>query len=261
MARGRTMFHVERRTLSVPTGVVFHVKPKGLVGAVPREIEAFGRGASLATMSPSPTQQDQLERFVAAVESSPHNLVSRRARQELRERHLPECAAFAATLPAGPARVLDVGSGGGFPGIVVAILRPDLEVTLLDATRKKVQFLREVADELGVDVRAIHGRAEEQARTELGGRFDLVTARAVAPLERLVGWTVPFLRPGGLVYAIKGERWDEELEAATGALREWGAEAVATPEELGDSEEGGRPLVVIIRRTPRPGASTSQGNR
>lgn len=212
-------------------------------------------------MPPTRDQQERLERFVAAVESSPHNLVSKRARTELRERHLPECAAFADVLPRGPARVLDVGSGGGFPGMVVAILRPDLDVTLLDATRKKVDFLREVADDLGVAVRTHHGRAEELARSELGSAFDLVTARAVAPLERLVGWTVPFLRPGGLLYAIKGGRWEEELRAAVGALRDWGAETVATPEELGDDAAGVRPLVVIIRRTPRPGAIVTEGNR
>lgn len=212
-------------------------------------------------MQTTTAQQAQLERFVHAVETSPHNLVSRRAREELRERHLPECAAFAETLPRGPARVLDVGSGGGFPGMVVAILRPDLEITLLDATRKKVEFLDAVAREMGIPVTAVHGRAEELSRTELGSSFDLVTARAVAPLERLVGWTVPFLRPGGLLYAIKGGRWQDELDAAADALREWGAEAVATPTELGDSPDGVRPLVVIIRRTPRPGASTTEGNR
>ena len=212
-------------------------------------------------MSPTSEQLDRLGRFVAAVESSPHNLVSRRARSELRERHLPECAAFADLLPRGPARVLDVGSGGGFPGMVVAILRPDLDVTLLDATRKKVDFLREVAGDVGVPIQVHHGRAEEVARGELGSSFDLVTARAVAPLERLVGWTVPFLKPGGFLYAIKGGRWEDELRAAIGALRDWGAETVATPEELGDDGTGSRPLVVIIRRTPRPGATTSEGIR
>lgn len=206
-------------------------------------------------------QTEMLERFVQAVEQSRHNLVSRRARTELRDRHLPECAAFAATLPRGPARVLDVGSGGGFPGLVVAILRPDLDVTLMDATKKKVEFLGEVARELDIGVAAIHGRAEELSRTPLGASFDVVTARAVAPLDRLVGWTVPFLRPGGLVYAIKGGRWQEELDAASEALRTWDAEAVATPEELGDSPDGERPLVVIIRRTPRPGAPGTKGSR
>lgn len=204
---------------------------------------------------------ETLERYIQAVETSPHNLVSKRARTELRDRHLPECAAFAATLPRGPARVLDVGSGGGFPGMVVAIMRPDLDMTLLDATRKKVEFLQDFARIEDIPVTAVHGRAEEVSRTELGGSFDVVTARAVAPLERLVGWTVPFLRPGGLVYAIKGGRWEEELAAAAPALREWGAEAVATPEELGDSPDGVRPLVVIIRRTPSAGASTTEGIR
>lgn len=212
-------------------------------------------------MEITPAQQDRLERFVQAVETSRHNLVSKRAKTELRQRHLPECAAFALTLPQGPARVLDVGSGGGFPGLVIAILRPDLDVTLMDATRKKVEFLQEVAEDLGVDAAAHHGRAEELCRTDLGSSFDLVTARAVAPLERLVGWTVPFLRPGGLVYAIKGGRWQEELAAAAEALRTWGAEAVATPEELGDGLDGERPLVVIIRRTPHPGVTTIKGNR
>ena len=212
-------------------------------------------------MTPTAHQTALLERFVSAVEASPHNLVSKRARSELRERHLPECVAFAATLPRGPGRLLDVGSGGGFPGLVVAILRPDLEVTLLDATRKKVEFLRSVAADLDVSVTAIHGRAEEVARGELGGAFDLATARAVAPLERLVGWTVPFLRPGGFVYAIKGGRWEEELQAALGALRDWGAEVAATPRELGDSPDGTRPLVVIIRRTPGPGGSGTEGTR
>lgn len=205
--------------------------------------------------------QRLLDAFVQAVESSPHNLVSKRARGELRERHLPECVAFASTLPAGPARVLDVGSGGGFPGMVVAILRTDLEVTLLDATRKKVEFLHEFAAAEGIPVDAVHGRAEELARTELGSSFDVVTARAVAPLERLVGWTIPFLRPGGLLYAIKGARWEEELAAAIPALQQYGAEAVATPRELGDHEDGTRPLTVIIRRTPRPsGARTDEGS-
>src|SRR5690606_18961769 len=155
-------------------------------------------------MTPADDPTPILEAFVQAVEASPHNLVSRRARGELRERHLPECVAFAATLPSGPARGLDVGSGGGLPGRVVAVLRPDLEVTLLDATRKKVEFLQSFAAEQAIPVTAVHGRAEELARTELGSSFDVVTARAVAPLERLVGWTIPFLRAGGLLYAIKG---------------------------------------------------------
>lgn len=142
--------------------------------------------------------------------------------------------------------------------MVIAVMRPDLDVVLLDATRKKVEFLRETAIELLVSVEAIHGRAEELQRGDLGGSFDLVTARAVAPLERLIGWTVPFLRPGGLLYAIKGERWREELDDAAPALRAAGAELVATPEDLDDPADPDAPHVVIIRRTPLDEGTTSE---
>jgi 16S rRNA (guanine527-N7)-methyltransferase len=145
--------------------------------------------------------------------------------------------------------------------MVIAVMRPDLDVVLLDATRKKVEFLRETGASLGVKVVAVHGRAEELQRGELGDSFDLVTARAVAPLSRLIGWTVPFLRPGGLLYAIKGERWHEELEDAAAALRAERAELVATPDDLTGiavSEDPHMPHVVIIRRTPVNGAGTSE---
>ena len=188
-----------------------------------------------------------LERYAALVEASPHNLLSKRALEELRTRHVPECVAFAALLPKGPGHVLDVGSGGGLPGMVVAIMRPDLQVTLLDATTKKTTFLRDAATELGLDVHVVNGRAEE-LRATLGGRFDVVTARAVARLDKLLGWTMPFLREGGLCYAIKGERWSEELAEATSELAAWRAEVVATPTDLHTTSDDTAPLVVILRR-------------
>jgi 16S rRNA (guanine527-N7)-methyltransferase len=187
---------------------------------------------------------------------SPHNLVSRAARDELWERHIPECVGVARLLPAGAGRLLDVGSGGGFPGMVLAIMRADLEVHLLDATRKKTDFLREAAATLGVSVTVHTGRAEELQQGPLGASFDIVTARAVAPLERLLGWTIPFLRPGGVLYAIKGARWAEELEAAGPELRRIGAGLVATPDDTSAPEQPAAasgppsvsPSVVILRR-------------
>lgn len=198
-----------------------------------------------------------LEEFVRAVEASPHNLVSKRARSELRERHVVESVALARMLPTGPAALLDVGSGGGFPGMVIAIVRPDLKVTLLDSTRKKTDFLTETARSLALEIEVINARAEE-ALADRGGAFDLVTARAVAPLDRLVGWTVPFLRPGGLCYAVKGERWAEEIEEAGPALRRHGASIVHTPADdpqHPDEDAPHRPRVVIIASALARGSS------
>ena len=123
-----------------------------------------------------------------------------------------------AELPKG-ASLLDVGSGGGVPGIVIAIARPDLRITLLDATEKKVAFLSAVAKVLGLDqVTAIAGRAEKLATTPIAGTFDAVTARALGKLQALLPWTVPFVKPGGRLLLIKGERAEEELEGARRAL-------------------------------------------
>ena len=123
------------------------------------------------------------------------------------------------SLPRG-ARVVDVGSGGGVPGIPLAIARPDLRVTLIEATKKKCEFLAAISDALeldGLEVRA--ARAEDLVRGELRGAFDAVTARAVAPLVRLLPLTAPFAKPGGLVVLIKGQRADEELLQAEKVLR------------------------------------------
>jgi 16S rRNA (guanine527-N7)-methyltransferase len=204
-------------------------------------------------MTPTtPAQDAVLTRFAELVAASPHNLVSKRAREELRTRHIPECVALASLLPTGTRRLLDVGSGGGFPGLVIAVVRPELDVHLLDSTAKKTTFLRDAADELALTNVTVHtGRAEELARGPLGGGFDVVTARAVAALDRLLAWTVPFLTPDGVLYAVKGERWREELERATDELRRTGARVLATPDDLpqlGDEGVEARPRVVMIGR-------------
>lgn len=123
-----------------------------------------------------------------------------------------------AKLGAG-ARLVDVGSGGGVPGIPLAIARTDLQITLVEATQKKAAFLSAVVTALGlsnVSVRA--ERAEQLATGELRATFDAVTARAVGRLSVLVPLTAPLARPGGLLLLVKGQRADEELAEAARVL-------------------------------------------
>lgn len=149
------------------------------------------------------------------------NLTSVRSKDEAWERHIVECAHLAPLLGAAKT-VIDVGSGGGLPGIVLAICRPDIQMTLLEATEKKARFLESACDRLALgNVTVVSDRAETAARAGSRHReaYDLVTARAVAPLRVLLELTVPFARVGGTILAIKGARAEEELKEATSAQR------------------------------------------
>lgn len=190
-----------------------------------------------------------LRSLAALLRASPHNLLSPRGLRELEERHFPESLAVAALLPAD-VRLLDVGSGGGLPGLVIALARPDIEVHLLEATRKKVDFLIDAVTQLRLSVTVHHGRAEELDRAPLRGSFDVVTARAVAPMDRLVPWCMPYLRPGGRLIAIKGARWAEEIAAASQVIASSGMRIVSVPESVVDEvgDDGVTPRVVVLER-------------
>jgi 16S rRNA (guanine527-N7)-methyltransferase len=147
-------------------------------------------------------------------------LIGPREVPRLWDRHLLNCAAVAELIPRG-ASVVDVGSGAGLPGIVLAIARPDIRVTLVEPLQRRVVWLSETVGELtlGDQVTIERVRAEDAATR----RFDVATARAVATLDRLVGWCLPLLRPGGTLFAIKGQSAGEEMAAAEPVLRRMGA--------------------------------------
>lgn len=136
------------------------------------------------------------------------------------DRNYLDCIApLAGGLPKGCASIIDVGSGAGFPGIPLAICLPEVHIVLMDALGKRVDFLRSVIEALGLNAEAIHLRAEDGARRpELRESFDIATARAVAPLNLLSEYLLPFVKVGGYMMALKGPTLDEELAGAENAL-------------------------------------------
>ena len=143
-------------------------------------------------------------------------LIGPREPARLWTRHVLNSAALAGFVPAG-AEVLDVGSGAGLPGIPLALARTDLSVTLLEPMARRVAFLDEVVHELDLNVVVRRDRAESVRPASV----DVVVARAVAPLEKLASLTLPLLRPGGLLLALKGESAAAEVAAAQDVLKRW----------------------------------------
>lgn len=176
---------------------------------------------------------DYLARLLAMNELV--NLTAIRDPAEAWEKHALDALTLVPLLSEiGPGgSVVDVGSGGGVPGIPLAIARPDLRVTLVEATHKKAAFLSAVAEALGLGHVAVRAeRAEALSAGELRGAFDAVTARAVGRLSALVPLTAPFVKPGGLVLLVKGQRADEELAEAKREIGEQRCvheKTVATP--------------------------------
>lgn len=207
-------------------------------------------------------QQRQLEGYVRFLEEAPLNLMSRRGISELRDRHIPESLGLVRRLPPDAERLLDLGTGGGLPGVVIAIARPDLEVHLLDATGKKIRWVGQTCSRLGLRVSTHNIRAEDAADGPLAGWFDVVVARAVASLRELVPLAAPFLRENGHLLAVKGDRWLEELNDARAVIASTGMELGSTPSEPGEDPAPstnprppltepchGEPRVVMLRRS------------
>jgi 16S rRNA (guanine527-N7)-methyltransferase len=155
-----------------------------------------------------------------ATDGVTRGLIGPRETARLWDRHLVNCALVAEFVPER-GELVDIGSGAGLPGIVLALLRPSLHVVLLEPLLRRSVFLDECVRELDLpNVTVIRARAEEKAAARI--RADVATARAVASLEKLVGWAAGLLRPEGELLAIKGQSAAEELEAARPALARLG---------------------------------------
>lgn len=149
-------------------------------------------------------------------------LIGPREVERLWDRHIVNSALMEALIPQG-ASVIDVGSGAGLPGIPLAIVRPDLHVTLLEPLLRRSVFLAETVAELGLGdrVTVVRGRAEDRSVPAAA----IVTARAVAALDKLIGWCWPLVAPGGQLLALKGERAQAEVDEAAPRLKKLGLTA------------------------------------
>ncbi len=161
-----------------------------------------------------------------ATEGVVRGLIGPREADRLWERHILNSAVLGEAIPVG-ASVCDIGTGAGLPGLVVAIARPDVAMTLVEPLLRRTTFLDEVVAELGLEhVTVVRGRAEDLHGAQT---FDVVTSRAVAPLDRLLGWSMPLVSPTGALVAMKGRSVHDEIASAKDLLTRW---RCADPEVL-----------------------------
>ncbi|MDD6735885.1 MAG: 16S rRNA (guanine(527)-N(7))-methyltransferase RsmG [Clostridiales bacterium] len=159
-------------------------------------------------------------------------------------------------------KVIDVGTGAGFPGLVLKILKPDIELTLLDSLNKRLNFLKAVSEEIGTDAELVHARAEDGGRL-YRSMYDTVVARAVANMTVLSELCIPFLKVGGYFLALKGPLADEELEDAKRAIYILGGELSEVFSVKIPFTDLNHKIIIIkkVRQTPqqyprKPGVAT-----
>jgi len=201
---------------------MFHVKHQALLDAFP---QASANLESYANW--------------LATEGVIRGLIGPREVDRIWDRHLANCAALAELIPS-EATVIDIGSGAGLPGLVLAIVRPDCQITLVEPLLRRSEFLQEVATDLALpNVEVIRARAEQVKNR----KANVVTARAVAPLDRLLGWAMPLVAPGGNLLAMKGSNAEQEIADAHGKLSKYQVEICKVGQAIVD------PPTTIVRIT------------
>jgi 16S rRNA (guanine527-N7)-methyltransferase len=211
-------------------------------------------GAEALGISLTPEQVAQCERFTEIIleENTKQNLTRIVSPEGMAVKHFLDSFTVIHSLPtplAPDARVLDVGTGLGFPGIAMKIQRPDISLMLLDSLRKRLVFLDETAEKLELPVDIIHARAEDaQKLPEHRGKYQLVTARAVAALPKLIAWCGPFVKRNGYFVAMKTSSVSEELAEAQEIAEGLGFKNLETVNlTLPDAEKSERVLLIYQR--------------
>jgi 16S rRNA (guanine527-N7)-methyltransferase len=214
------------------------------------EVALWNDLAKRAGATLSPEQHELLSRYLdLLVEANQTMNLTRIVTREAAEvGHIGDALTLLPFLPKQKIRVADVGTGGGVPGLPLASARPDIHVTLIEATKKKADFLRRVADTLPLlNLNVVAQRAEEAGINSLRETFDIVTARAVGELVWLAEWCLPLAKKGGKVLAMKGAKIKEELPVARKAILILGGiDPVVHPVALPGAEHH---VIVEIRKT------------
>jgi 16S rRNA (guanine527-N7)-methyltransferase len=220
---------------------MFHVKHVE-VSAAPRAAEdLFG------------SRVDRAQRYaeILAGAGVERGLLGPREVGRLWDRHILNSAAIAELLCLND-RVADIGSGAGLPGIPLALARPDLRLTLIEPLLRRSEFLREVVDDLDLEITIVRGRAEDPSVRQQVGEMDAVVSRAVASLDKLTKWSLPLIRPDGRMVAIKGERAEEEIREHRRVMASLGAVDVRVMRCGADYLDPPVTAVVARRESTRP---------
>jgi len=193
------------------------------------------------------------------------NLTAITSPQDVAVKHMIDSlACYDETFFKKGARVIDVGTGAGFPGLPLKIFRPDIELTLFDSLNKRILFLQAVAKELGItDINFIHNRAEDGGKNKgLREHYDIAVSRAVARLNVLCEWCLPFVAVGGFFIALKGSKYNEEVNQSRGAIKLLGGEIAKIQNVKLPGLDDVRAIIFIkkIKKTPltyprRPGSA------
>ena len=182
---------------------------------------------------------------VLADEGEKRGLIGPRELPRLWSRHILNCTAINEFIPEG-ATVADIGSGAGLPGVVLAITRPDVHVTLVEPMERRIEWLYDVTEAINLEKAwIVRARAEELHDQD---EFQVVTARAVAALDKLMRWTMPLVADGGKLLALKGERAKEEVDAALKVRRKFKVASTSVVEVPSLVPEESPTNVVIVER-------------